>query len=256
MKHSVLPTSARLTWRATQPPYDLVETLRIVRAFSSAEMNRTALRDAMGALVQLTGARTATVQMNNDGIDLEVARPFQRTHSKPAQPGQSASVVDAVHRLRLSDATDAQITDAQMPTRLGGETLRHVLSDVEGAQEVLTLVFDGPVDMSKGSELSTLLDTLRAVRVRTANSIRTPQADGMQPILNEENRFNLTPAERRVCHLLGQGLKPVSMTMELDLGITTVRSHLAKIYAKTGLNSQVKIVHALHACAASEGVGM
>lgn len=50
--------------------------------------------------------------------------------------------------------------------------------------------------------------------------------------------FDLTPAEIRVAVALFKGLEPAGIARTLDLGLPTVRTHLAHIYAKTGTTGQ------------------
>ncbi len=67
------------------------------------------------------------------------------------------------------------------------------------------------------------------------------------PILSAENSFGLTRKEVQICHLLMKGLKPHDIIERLGCAMPTVRTHLRNIYAKTGTDGMVSVVHQLHA---------
>lgn len=65
-------------------------------------------------------------------------------------------------------------------------------------------------------------------------------------ILSPRNPFGLTRAELGVCHQLLDGLGAQAIAEKLDVSMPTVRTHLRNIYAKTGLDGMVAVVHKLH----------
>ena len=69
-------------------------------------------------------------------------------------------------------------------------------------------------------------------------SIADPEASGelSEPMLRD--LFDLTPAEIRVAAALFAGLEPAKAAERLAVGMPTIRSHLAHIYAKTGATGQ------------------
>jgi len=66
-------------------------------------------------------------------------------------------------------------------------------------------------------------------------------------ILGPDNPFDLTRAEVRVCKLILAGMRPKEMAVELDKSITTVRTHLRNVYAKTELDGMFSVLHHLRA---------
>lgn len=70
--------------------------------------------------------------------------------------------------------------------------------------------------------------------------------DATAPILSPSNPCNLTRKEVQVCRHLLDGLKPNDLVDRMSCSMPTVRTHLRNIYAKTGLNGMVGVVHALH----------
>ena len=65
--------------------------------------------------------------------------------------------------------------------------------------------------------------------------------------------FGLTPAEARVCALLVQGLSAQDIAEALDVADTTVKTHIRRIYDKTGVRRQPELVHLVTAFAAPIG---
>lgn len=66
-----------------------------------------------------------------------------------------------------------------------------------------------------------------------------PQHDPARP----ESKF--TPAEQRVAALIAEGLPPREIARQLALSVHTVRSHLKRLLAKTGVHSQAALVRTL-----------
>lgn len=54
--------------------------------------------------------------------------------------------------------------------------------------------------------------------------------------------YDLTEAELRVVHLLAHGLRPKCVAAQCGTALSTVRTHLQTIYAKTGVRSQAGLV--------------
>ncbi|MEM9031346.1 MAG: helix-turn-helix transcriptional regulator [Pseudomonadota bacterium] len=65
------------------------------------------------------------------------------------------------------------------------------------------------------------------------------------PLLSVENPARLSRAEFRVCLLLGQGLSNEKVMIELDISLTTLRTHLRNIYAKTGADGHSDLLYKL-----------
>jgi DNA-binding CsgD family transcriptional regulator len=55
--------------------------------------------------------------------------------------------------------------------------------------------------------------------------------------------FNLTPAEIRVCRLLGEGLSPKEVAAKLGTQYETVRKQLQSVYRKTNTGRQSELMH-------------
>lgn len=85
-----------------------------------------------------------------------------------------------------------------------------------------------------------LVGALIHAQTRTRQSLHSGAQD--MPILSKDNAYGLSRSEHRVCHLLASGLKPQLIARELGVSITTIRTHLSNIYAKTDLPGQLEVV--------------
>jgi DNA-binding CsgD family transcriptional regulator len=73
--------------------------------------------------------------------------------------------------------------------------------------------------------------------------VRKPQADLSAAVASAEKRYALTQAEARVLRALievGGGVAPSASA--LGLSRSTVKTHLARLFVKTGARGQVQLV--------------
>lgn len=71
-------------------------------------------------------------------------------------------------------------------------------------------------------------------------------------ILHPTNPYRLTRTELRVCDLIAQGQRPKAIAQTLEASMPTVRTHLRHIYAKTGLDGMLGVMHNLQATSTSQ----
>lgn len=77
-------------------------------------------------------------------------------------------------------------------------------------------------------------------RVSGGNAMMTGTA-----LLSDQNPAGLTRSEFRVCTLVRRGLSVRSISEELSLSVSTIRTHLRGIYAKTGVSGFNELAHRL-----------
>jgi len=65
------------------------------------------------------------------------------------------------------------------------------------------------------------------------------------PLLSDHNPAGLTRSEFRVCTMVRRGLSVKSISEELSLSVTTIRTHLRSIYVKTGVSGFNELAHRL-----------
>jgi DNA-binding NarL/FixJ family response regulator len=62
----------------------------------------------------------------------------------------------------------------------------------------------------------------------------------------EAARFNLTPREREVLALIGDGLSNTEIAAKLFVGVATVKTHINAIFAKLGVRDRAQAIALLH----------
>ncbi|MGH1366991.1 MAG: helix-turn-helix transcriptional regulator [Maritimibacter sp.] len=83
--------------------------------------------------------------------------------------------------------------------------------------------------------------------IRSNSRARAPViTDIEEGILGDGNPCGLSRAELRVCRLLVEGDNASEIAETLKVSVATVRTHLSKIYAKTGTSGQVELISVIH----------
>ncbi|MBT8413688.1 MAG: DUF4440 domain-containing protein [Boseongicola sp.] len=112
----------------------------------------------------------------------------------------------------------------------GGNNQFHfpcILGDREGVLHCTVFVMDGMINVSFDD------DALIGGRIEAAAAI-----------------FGLSEAQKRLAHEVSNGLGLTDAAQALGISVNTARTHLTRIYAKTGVNSQVALVRMLMSMAA------
>ncbi|TPG58472.1 LuxR family transcriptional regulator [Roseomonas nepalensis] len=77
---------------------------------------------------------------------------------------------------------------------------------------------------------------------RTLLVLRSPREDTRNPVANAARAFGLTPAQVQVLAFLTRGHAPDEIAGLLGVSVTTVRSHLADLFARSGTSRQAELV--------------
>lgn len=112
----------------------------------------------------------------------------------------------------------------------GGNNQFHypcILGDREGVSHCTVYVQDGMINVSFGD------DALIGGRIETAAEI-----------------YGLSDAQKRLAREVSKGFGLTETAQILGISVNTARTHLTRIYAKTGVNSQVALVRMLMSMAA------
>lgn len=84
-----------------------------------------------------------------------------------------------------------------------------------------------------------------AAAIFVAPAVAPPPA----PIASLAGLFDLTPAEARVLELVGAGRTPAEVAVALGVAVSTVRTHMLRLFEKTGTHRQADLVGLLAAFA-------
>jgi DNA-binding CsgD family transcriptional regulator len=141
----------------------------------------------------------------------------------------------AVFRLRegaLRGATDA--AEQALRRAVGGDGKPHgsVEASLIGTDNEERLLFAVGLDIEAtgGGDRPVLL------------VLRKPREDTRNPVAIAARTFGLTPAQVQVLAFLAQGHAPDEIADIPGVSVTTVRSHLADLFAKSGTSRQAKLV--------------
>ncbi|SBT88914.1 two component transcriptional regulator, LuxR family [Streptomyces sp. DI166] len=172
------------------------------------------------------------------------------------EAADGAEAVSAARELR----PDVTLMDIRMPTMDGLEATRRILQHLPDCRVLMLTTFDLDhyvyTALSMGASGFLLKDVTpehlaSAVRlVNTGDALLAPSitrrlverfAD-TAPAPPPPALSNLTPREREVLALLGRGLSNTELAEHLTLSEATVKSHVARIFAKLSLRDRAQAV--------------
>ncbi|MGR4879590.1 response regulator [Streptomyces sp. LARHCF249] len=166
--------------------------------------------------------------------------------------------VAAVRRLR----PDVVLLDIRMPNMDGLEAARRILAEVPDCRVIMLTTFDLDsyvyAALAVGASGFLLKDVTpahlaAAVRlVGTGDALLSPSITrrlvercapaAARPTAGHRELAALTPREREVLTLLGHGRSNAELAAELTLSEATVKTHVARIFAKLSLRDRAQAV--------------
>ncbi|MDX6740879.1 response regulator transcription factor [Actinocorallia sp. A-T 12471] len=171
--------------------------------------------------------------------------------------GEAADGREAVAQaLRLRP--DVVLMDIRMPEMDGLEATRRVLADAPACRVIILTTFDLDAyvyaALAAGASGFLLKDVtpehlVAAVRlVSTGDALLAPSITRRlverfaTPAPTPEGLADLTPRETEVLRLLARGLSNPELAAHLSLSEATVKTHIARIFAKLGLRDRAQAV--------------
>ncbi len=162
-------------------------------------------------------------------------------------------ILDAEGRLSFANPAANALLDSGQPLRLldgrlrgateaGEQALRRALL-AQGGLEVLLPGTDGAEHLLFAVSLATGSGgALGAAGRSTLLVLRAPRQESQNPVAIAARVFNLTPAQVQVLAFLAQGHAPEAIADIIGISATTVRSHLAEMFRRTGTGRQAELV--------------
>ena len=170
--------------------------------------------------------------------------------------GVAAAVVSVDGRLRASNAAFARRLGSIFHTRAGRirfadpflqARLAEAIAAFDGTNALSLAVGTGDeappfaihlVPLRRGARDVVGWDGILMLVADAANA-SVPGADLLRLL------FDLTPAEARVARMLAEGRSPTAAATALNITEATARTHLRRIFAKTGVGRQAELVRLL-----------
>lgn len=93
-----------------------------------------------------------------------------------------------------------------------------------------------------------LMWSVQMLGLRTRSLMTRPVAMGNQPLRAGpvfHERYGISPREQEVVDFLIQGLSYEELADRLCISLSTAKTHINRIYRKTGVNSKVELIHCL-----------
>jgi DNA-binding NarL/FixJ family response regulator len=181
--------------------------------------------------------------------------------------GEAGDGREAVRQVELL-RPDVVLMDIRMPRMDGLEATRVILARPRPPRVIVLTTFDADTHvleaLGAGADGFLLKDTppadiVSAVRRVAAGEpmlspsvtrtvLATLRSDGGHDRRREAQRrlAGLTDRERQVALAVGRGLSNSDVAAELHLSVTTVKGHLAQLFAKLGVVNRVQVAICVH----------
>ncbi|WNM25392.1 response regulator transcription factor [Demequina capsici] len=159
---------------------------------------------------------------------------------------EASSVAQATRR---ADAVRPQVilSDLRLPDGTGLDVIHHVREKLPDTRVVVLTSYDD--DDAKAAARSAGADVFLAKTASSAEVLQavkdaaTGREHGQHIDVHEDDMLSrLTPMERRVLTLVGQGLANREIATELGIAEKTVKNHVTSVLAKMGLQRRTQVV--------------
>jgi two-component system, NarL family, response regulator DevR len=158
---------------------------------------------------------------------------------------EAASVAEALRRLPLVKPA-VLLVDLQLPDGTGLDVIA-ASRDIDGCQAVVLTSFEDPDALRAAAESGARAFLLKTVRgddivdaVRAVGQGRSLIGRASVGPTEDDPRAHLTPSERRVLELIGDGLSNREIAEQLGVAEKTVKNHVTGMLAKMGLQRRTQ----------------
>ena len=163
---------------------------------------------------------------------------------------EAGTVEDALRRARLV-TPDVLLVDLQLPDGTGIDVMSQVAQELPDTKSVVLTTFDDDAAFSAALEVGARAYILKTIRGAEINEIIHSVSEG-RVLLDERTvtrrragtddpTATLTPSERRVLLLIGDGLSIREIGDSLGIAEKTVKNHITSLLAKMGLQRRTQV---------------
>lgn len=163
---------------------------------------------------------------------------------------EAGTVEDAVRRAALVKP-DVMLVDLQLPDGTGIDIMRAVAETDPQIKAIVLTSFDDDTALRESVEAGAKAFILKTVRSGEVNDVIRAVAAG-RVLLDERTMTrrhtdtadptaNLTPTEKRVVELIGNGMSNREIGDSLGIAEKTVKNHITSLLAKMGLQRRTQV---------------
>lgn len=163
---------------------------------------------------------------------------------------EAGSVADATVRAELV-RPDVVLVDLQLGDGSGIDLIRKLAEKVPSARPVVLTSFDDDDALAAALEVGAKAYLLKTVRGAEIADVVHAVAQGRTLLdartvtrrraANDDPTANLTPSERKVLDLIGDGLSNREIGEKLGVAEKTVKNHITSLLSKMGLQRRTQV---------------
>ena len=163
---------------------------------------------------------------------------------------EAASVEDALRRGAIV-TPDVLLVDLQLPDGTGIDVMKGFRQFNPETKLVVLTTFDDDAAVAEALQAGACAYVLKTVRGNEINDVIAAVAEG-RVLLDEatvtrrraesnDPTVSLTPSEKRVLALIGDGLSNREIGAQLGIAEKTVKNHITSLLAKMGLQRRTQV---------------
>ena len=163
---------------------------------------------------------------------------------------EAGSKAEAIRRADLM-RPDVVLVDLQLPDGTGIEVIRALSQSVPQALPIVLTSFDDDEALAESLEAGARAYILKTVRGAEITDVIKAVADGRvlldertltrRRVDHEDPTADLTPSERKVLDLIGDGLSNREIGEKLGVAEKTVKNHITSLLSKMGLQRRTQV---------------
>ncbi len=178
------------------------------------------------------------------GLAAIIDRDLEMTMISQAEDGQQAIDLFREHQ------PDVTLMDLRMPQMGGVEAIAAICAEFKQARIMVLTTYDSDEDIYRGLQAGAqgyLLkdakpnELLNAIRTVHSGQKYIPPDVGAKLVQRMSNP-ELSDREREVLRLIAQGMSNLEIGTVLNIGESTVKSHVNRILSKLGVNDRTQAV--------------